>query len=68
VKDVAAVLAHFGLHGAPLATARALLVAARHPQEAPDDEGDHDEGYDDDRDGHPNLASGIVFTPGTNPP
>ena len=64
VKDVAAVLADFGLQRSPLATARALLVAAWHPEETPDEQDDYNEKHDDDRDRHPSLAS-VRFAPST---
>jgi hypothetical protein len=61
---MAAVLANFGLQRAPLAAARALLVAARYPEAAPDEGDGYHEKHDDDRDRHPNVAS-VGFTPGT---
>jgi hypothetical protein len=64
VKYVAAVLADFGLQRGPLAAARALLVAARYPEETPDEECDYHDKHDDDRDRHPNLPP-VRFAPGT---
>jgi hypothetical protein len=64
VKDVAAVLADLGLQRGPLAAARAFLVAAWHPEDAPYEE-DYHEKHDDDRDRHPKLAS-VGLTPGMN--
>jgi hypothetical protein len=63
VEGVAAVLADFGLQRGPLAAARAFLVAAWHPKDAPYEE-DYHEKHDDDRNRHPNLAS-VGFKPGT---
>jgi hypothetical protein len=65
VKDVAAVLADFRVQRGPRATARALLVAAWHPEEAPDEEDGYQHKHDDDRDRHPKLAS-VGLTPGMN--
>ena len=62
MEDVAAVLADLGLQSGSLATARALLVAARHPEEAPDEDDDYHHKHDDDGDSHPNLAS-VRFIP-----
>jgi hypothetical protein len=62
VEDVAAVLADLGFQSGSLAAARALLVAAWHPEEAPDEEDDYHHKHDDDRDSHPNLAS-VRFIP-----
>ena len=56
MKDVAAVLADLGLQWGSLAAARALLVAARHPQETPDNDEEHDDDQDDDRDRQRCLA------------
>jgi hypothetical protein len=64
VEDVAAVLADLGLQRGPLAAASALLVAAWHPEEAPDEEDDYQEKHNDDRNRHPNLAW-VGFAPGT---
>jgi hypothetical protein len=64
VKDVAAVLADFGFQSSPLAAARALLAAARHPKEAADEEDGYHDKHDDDCDRHPKRASGR-FAPGT---
>jgi hypothetical protein len=64
VKDVATVLADFRVQRGPRATARALLVAARHPEETPDEDDEDDDKHDDDRDRHPDLAS-VRFAPGT---
>ena len=65
VKDVAAVLADFRVQRGPRATARALLVAAWDPEEAPDEEDGYQHKHDDDRDRHPKLAS-VGLTPGMN--
>jgi hypothetical protein len=62
VKDVAAVLADLGSQSGSLAAARALLVAAWHPEEAPGEEDDYHHKHDDDGDSHPNLAS-VRFIP-----
>jgi hypothetical protein len=64
VKDVAAVLADFGFQWGPLTATRALLAAAWHPKEAPDEEDGYHDKHDDDCDCHPKHASGR-FAPGT---
>jgi hypothetical protein len=64
VEDVAAVLADFGFQRGPRAAARALLVAAWHPEETSDEDDEDDNKHDNDRDRHPDLAS-VRFAPGT---
>jgi hypothetical protein len=64
VKYVAAVLADFGRKRGPLTAARALLGAARHPEQAPHQQCDYHDKHDDDRDRHPNLPP-VRFAPGT---